>query len=471
MLFANGSFLVPASRFASSGSADVFVFASTDGQNWTTNFVGNEYTSPIGSFYFSFDMLVNGNALFAGYANTLFFLSSSNNVNWSYNEINFFFLGGSINAGAYGNGLYVLVRSTQAIYTSTDTLSWAMQQFNPPAAVGPTGTFNSIAYSNGLYVVASSSSFAVATNESAFVTETNSPSLASIITYGNTFVSVGSSGQIYQSTDGVTWTQRNSGTANNLNCVVGGNGLLVAVGNNGAVQTSPTGTIWTSRASGTSLPLFGITYSNSLYVAVGQQGTVVTSPDGINWAVQDSGQLKNLLSVTYGAAGFLAVGASGTILTSSDGTNWTQQASGTSTNLESATFGNGYYLVTGTNALVMTSPDGVNWTPRNVGATGGQTLYGSAFLNGRFDIVGSGGTVLESDAVSPLFDLQMHAKPFQNVFTIFATPGSSFRILSSTNAAATSWPTAATINNAAAITLWTNNAAAGNQDYFRLISP
>jgi hypothetical protein len=204
-------------------------------------------------------------------------------------------------------------------------------------------------------------------------------------------------------------------------------------------------------------------------VAVGQEGTVVTSPDGINWTVQDSGQFNNLLSVTYGSVGFLAVGASGTILTSPDGVNWAQGDSGTSATLESATFGNGYYLVDGPNALVMTSPDGVNWTTRNIGATGNPTLYGSAFLNGRFDVVGSGGTILESDPVPPLFALQMQARPFQNVFTLFATPGSSFRILSSTDMNA--WSTVATINNAAAVTLWTNTVTGDGQCYFRLVSP
>ncbi len=304
-----------------------------------------------------------------------------------------------------------------------------------------------------------------------YATETNTPSLTSVMLYSNTLVAVGGSGALYQSTNGFSWSQRNSGTANNLNGVAAGNGLLVAVGASGAVQTSPTGVIWTSRLSGTSLSLYGVAYSNGLYVAVGQEGTVVTSPDGINWTVQDSGQFNNLLSVTYGSAGFLAVGVSGTILSSPDGVNWAQQNSATSATLESATFGNGYYLVDGANALVMTSPDGVNWMSRNVGATGGQTLYGSGFLNGRFDVVGSGGTIIESDPVAPLFALQMHASPNQNVFTIFAAPGSSYRILSSTDINASTWSTAATINDAAAITLWTNTATAGSRCYFRLVSP
>src|SRR5262249_10627584 len=153
--------------------------------------------------------------------------------------------------------------------------------------------------------------------------------------------------------------------------------------------------------------LYGVVYSNGLYVAVGQQGTVVTSPDGINWTAQDSTMLNNLLSVTCGWAGFLAVGVNSTMISSPDGVNWTLQNAGAHGPFESAIFGNGYYLVTGTNGMVLTSLDSVNWTLRNVGAMGGQTLLGSGFLNGRFDVVGTGGTVLESDPVAPLFDLQI----------------------------------------------------------------
>jgi hypothetical protein len=332
------------------------------------------------------------------------------------------------------------------------------------------GNCYSLAASNGTYVVATSASFIASTNDMVYAVESNTPSLSSVILFSNTFVACGPAGAIYQSTNGFAWTQRNSGTTANLHDVTVGSNQLVAVGDNGAVQTSPSGVIWTSRESGTSLSLYGVTYSNGLYVAVGQEGTVVTSSDGINWTVQDSGQPNNLLSVAYGPAGFLAVGQSGTILTSPDGANWTPQNSGTSASLESASFGNGYYLVAGSNTVVMTSPDGVNWTSRNIGATGGQALYGSAFLNGCFDVVGSGGTILESDPVPPLFSVQISGRPPQNSFKIFATPGMNYRIVGSATLMGP-WSTLATVNNAPAIVCWTNSAALGNHYYFRVVSP
>ena len=460
-----GTFLVGSFIYATSMSADMFMFSSSDGVHWTTNALGNIITGTEG-FAYSFFMTGNKELIACGQATQPFLQFSPDGVNWAFTNFYLPFIHNS--AGAYGNGTYVIVGPGGNL-VSTDAQNWSTQGYKPPSATGPTSTFNSIAFSNGTYVVATSSSFVESTNDSVYTIESNTPSLSSVVSFGTNFVGVGSSGQIYTSSNGFSWTQRNSGTTDNLRCVTAGNGLLVAVGDSGAVQTSPTGIIWTSRASGTSLALYGVVYSNGLYVAVGQEGTVVTSPDGINWSAQDSTVLENLRCVTYGSAGFLAVGTNSTMVTSPDGVNWTQQNPGVTSSFESATFGNGYYLVTGPNAVVLTSPDGVNWASRNVGAIAGPTLYGSAFLNGRFDVVGSNGTVLESDPVPPLFDIEIHGS--SPAFTVFATPGSSFRIQSCSNLAAPSWSTVATFNNASAITYWTNSSPASGQCYFRAISP
>jgi hypothetical protein len=119
----------------------------------------------------------------------------------------------------------------------------------------------------------------------------------------------------------------------------------------------------------------------------------------------------------------------------------------------------------------LTSPDGASWTSRNIGATGGQTIYGSAFLNGRFDVVGSGGTVIESDLVPPLFDIHIHGASPEHSFTVFVTPGNTFRIQSCSNLAAPQWSTIATFNNAPAIAQWTNTSPELNQSFFRAVSP
>jgi hypothetical protein len=466
--YADGLFLIGGYIFQSGTTLFFYILASPDGINWSAN--GGAFARYPSDY--SFFMAGSGSNTIAGGSAGLgnqFLQYSPDGINWSslsnsvipWNQL-------PATTGAYGNGAYAMA-SSQSAWFSPDSFNWTGEAYtNPPT--GPVSTFNSIAYNGSTYVVATSSSFVDSTG-SAFSVESGTPSLNSVVVFGSTFVGVGTNGAVYQSANGVSWTKQTSNTANNLHGVAAGNSLLVAVGDSGAIQTSPNGTSWTSRTSGTSLALNGVVYSNGLYVAVGQQGTILTSPDATTWTARSSGVMSNLLAVTYGPAGFLAAGVDGTILTSLNGVNWTQQNSDSSATLESASAGNGYYLVTGTYATVLTSFDGINWTPRNVGATGGQTFYGSGFLNGRFDVVGAYGNILESDVVPQIFDLQVKSVPPNDVVTAFVTPGSTVRILSSSNLVNSSaWTTAATFNNAAAITLWTNNTPV-RYNFYRLVSP
>jgi len=472
----NGVYLIGSSRYVSSMSVDTFMFSSTDGNSWTTNGLGNVYTGAYG-FQYLFFMSGGGNIIAAGRVYTSSFLQfSSDHINWTnVNDVPTVFstFYGHATSGANGNGVFVMPALAglplPPIFTSTDGLTWVDQQRPPTPAVGPTNSLTSVTFSNGIYVVAGTNSIVRSTDGLVYTIASNSPALSSVIAYNNGFIGVGAGGVIYVSGDGLSWTQRNSGTLSNLRGIASGGGLFVAVGDNGAIQTSSTGTIWTSRSSGTSLTLYGVAYANGLFVAVGYLGTVLTSPDGISWTGQDSGQLMNLLSVTYGSAGFVAAGQAGTIVTSPDGINWKSQSSGTSVALESVAFGNGHYLAAGDNATALTSPDGKAWTPRDLGATGGQNLYGAAFLNGRFDIIGAGGTILQSDPVPPLFDLQIH--PGGNWITAFVPPGSNFRIQTSTSLAAPAWSDAASFFGAPAITQWTNSSTGNNQLFYRAVSP
>ena len=79
--------------------------------------------------------------------------------------------------------------------------------------------------------------------------------------FGQSFVSVGNSGTILTSPDGILWTKRTSGKWEYLSGVTSGNGLFVTVGESGTILTSPDGNSWTKRTSGTSKYLRGVTYS------------------------------------------------------------------------------------------------------------------------------------------------------------------------------------------------------------------
>jgi len=102
---------------------------------------------------------------------------------------------------------------------------------------------------------------------------------------------------------------------NALSDVTYGNGIFVAVGSSGIIFTSPDGRTWTAQSSGTTHDLYGVTYGNGIFVAAGY-GKILTSPDGSAWTAQSSGTTRVLEGITYGNGTFVVVGQTGTILQS-----------------------------------------------------------------------------------------------------------------------------------------------------------
>ncbi len=122
----------------------------------------------------------------------------------------------------------------------------------------------------------------------------------SAVTFGNNmFVTVGWSGRLFTSQDGIEWTERSSGTSDNLKDVIFENGSFLVVGNSGTMLSSKDGISWAERSSGTSKTLNAAAYGNNTYVVVGDLGTIITSPDGMNWTERDSGNSNYLRGVTF----------------------------------------------------------------------------------------------------------------------------------------------------------------------------
>lgn len=111
--------------------------------------------------------------------------------------------------------------------------------------------------------------------------------------------------------------------------IASGNGLLVAVGDGGTILTSSDGRSWTRRNSGTSDWLLAVTYGASQFVAVGDRGRILLSPDGLNWSPAPApNTTQRINNVLHAANLFVAVGEGGTLLTSSDARTWTPRDSG-----------------------------------------------------------------------------------------------------------------------------------------------
>src|SRR6266404_8025437 len=127
------------------------------------------------------------------------------------------------------------------------------------------------------------------------------------------YVGVGAGRLVQTSTDGMSWTQRDSGTPFSLCAIAYGKGLFVAVGNEGVVLTSPDSIHWTRRNTETDERLRDIVFSDNLFVAVGYAGTIVTSRDGNRWTRRDSGADGRLQAISYGTGAFVTVGWNGII--------------------------------------------------------------------------------------------------------------------------------------------------------------
>src|SRR5207247_4313825 len=144
------------------------------------------------------------------------------------------------------------------------------------------------------------------------------------------FVAVGDQGEIMSSPDCVTWTERNpgrllapeAGITGFLSSVAYGGGLFVAVGEEptasgptiALIATSSDGITWTQRDS--SLPanigasLDAVAYGNGRFVAAGFRadgGTnLVTSTAGVSWTTLTPFATEFVADITHGNGTFVA---------------------------------------------------------------------------------------------------------------------------------------------------------------------
>ncbi len=293
---------------------------------------------------------------------------------------------------AFGNGRFLA--PANQIYASTDGLSWN-------SASSGWG-FNTLSFANGLFFgglgygqLASSMD---GTNWTYLGWAANA-SIRRVVRGGSLYVAVTyqdfETNNIVTSSDGITWTPRKAGAAQDLNGLTYGGGIFLAAGNNGAIVTSANGITWTARASSTAQSLYGVTYGNGLFVAVGASGTIISSPDGLTWTAQTSGTSYELHGVCYANGLWVAVGTGGTILTSPDGSAWTTRAPVTVGSLGDVAFGNGIFVAAGTATSLVTSANGMDWVLQSTTVTS-QRLTSVCYGTSNYVAVGFAGTVLTS---------------------------------------------------------------------------
>ena len=314
----------------------------------------------------------------------------------------------SLNAVAYGNGIFVAVgESLQSgagvTLTSPDGEAWTY--YSPNASY-----LRDIIYSStlGLFVAVGDAGTIVSSPDGVTWTQRNtgtSHTLLGIAEDNGTFIAVGDAGTILGALDGGVdqWRQKAYSTADAFYSVTCGAGLFIAVGydwvsNRGHIIVSAGGEVWTktetTAADGTSLA--GIACGSGRFVAVGgEEGTILASEDGAEWSRTQKGVDGWFTAIVCGNNGTLvAVGHEGKIVVSSDELIWEDRASGTSETLLDIAYGNGRFVAVGTAGIILTSPEGNQWTIRSEDVF--YMLNGVTYGQDSFIAVGNGGTVIAS---------------------------------------------------------------------------
>lgn len=295
----------------------------------------------------------------------------------------------------YGNNIF-LFQGYQAVMTSADGINWTSNPFSG-------ASYADIAYCNGLFVGVGASEFtysAVVFVSTDGVTWTSkSPDsgsgIAAVTSAGSNIFAITSTGKIYKSPDsGTSWTTVEAGnSAYNLKDVVFANSAYVAVGQGGRIVKSTDGLTWTEVTSGTAQDLYQVIYENNTFVAVGYYGALLKSSDGSTWSAINPGFSQSLSNAAYGNGIFVVAGHANnpnegpntdTLVTSTDsGLTWTPEASGIFYGLS---FAHGNFIAVGHAGLISTSPDGVKWATQFISSM--PSLYDAAYGNGTFVIVG-----------------------------------------------------------------------------------
>lgn len=220
------------------------------------------------------------------------------------------------------------------------------------------------------------------------------------VTYGDSFLAVGSGGSMFSSSDGISWAALNSGITADLNAAIYGNASYIAAGAGGVMLRSTDELVsWTQLASCTTNDLYAMSYNGSQFMAVGANGTIITSDGGEIWTCRYSNTSSHLYGVAYGNGVYVAVGVGGTIQTSIDGINWQAALSQTPLDLKGVAYGADIFVATGTAGALLTSTDGLTWMPQTPIASSptlNAVIYGNEFYGTQFVAVGNNGAIFTS---------------------------------------------------------------------------
>ena len=174
---------------------------------------------------------------------------------------------------------------------------------------------NNFTYENGRFFFCNSGNNVVYSfadiSSSVTTTTVNEARIVKWVPQMNAWMCVGTTGVIYTSTNGTTWTSRTSPTTNGLQTMATDGTTLVIAGAAGTMysttSTNPASISWTSRTSSfganniLSLHYSEVSTNSNKWMASGAAGTAAYSSNGTTWTQKATGSpaSQNVIGLTY----------------------------------------------------------------------------------------------------------------------------------------------------------------------------
>jgi hypothetical protein len=434
---------------------DLVLLTSTNGVNW--ELTGEALidllrmaNSPLsGSQYVR---IAFGNGRFLALHNSGGYLTSTNGVDWSVDNVRATPSEYDLRDLAYANGIWIAAgfgfHSLETlVYTSADAQTWTKQE------VGSGPLITNIAFGNGEWLALESGiNYAIeiwASSDTLNWTlrTTISSELAPGVFAGidlndlsyaaghwvvagtiqtNAFPpwpSDGKAGMILESADGISWSQHLFGEIGRLNGIAFINGQWIGTGGTGPWETdrrlefatSTNGRDWEQYDDGKlDFTIQQVEHADGLWVAVGsiENGlpAIASSSNGVDWTVRRVGVQGGYTGITFGNGLWAAVGYENLngeqpwiamTLTSTNGINWNSHPADDQYYFRpyKISYGNGLWLAMGhevlsgpdglyRNHVTATATDGYTWT-KSASPVGG--LMDAVYANGLWVAVGTTG--------------------------------------------------------------------------------
>jgi hypothetical protein len=295
------------------------------------------------------------------------------------------------------SGTYILLNPsiTQFIFNSNDFVNTASKLVTLPTSVSsitinklfPSSVsisgfnsnylYRSGKYVNNQYLIFGDSQVYISTNATTWTL--NNITEASDIqdfTYGNSLYVIVGNGGILSSTDLITWTTR---SINQHGSIIYQNSQFTALNaTNSYIEVSTNGITWSTRNTGSFVNGSKIKYLNNIYIIGNSSGNIRTSTDTVTWSITNTGTTSQVRSFAYFNNKYVFGYSDGTIRTSTDLVTWSSSGAIFTQTVNDIIYKNGIFIGVGytnlsTTSQIRVSTDAVTWdiiTNPNAGYSG-----------------------------------------------------------------------------------------------------